>query len=123
VTPDADTAQVQDRITEDDDRSVRALVSADARMGDLMRRFLLRCLDKSPNTRPAAIDLMTDPWLTGVDPKVCTPLLRAVHNLLRLTPALSRTQGLRDFLQSPSVCADVAMLVANLRASNPSRDR
>ena len=61
-------------IDEDNERSVQFLVSSDTRMGDAMKRFLLRCLDRSPNTRPAAIDLMSDPWLTGVDQQVRTPI-------------------------------------------------
>jgi len=96
---DLDEEDVLECIDEDNERSVQSLVSSDTRMGEAMKRFLLRCLDRSPNTRPAAIDLMSDPWLTGVD-----------------------QQGLRDFLQSPNVCADVPKLVACISASNPARD-
>ena len=67
-------SQVLECIDEDNERSVQSLVSSDTRMGEAMKRFLLRCLDRSPNTRPAAIDLMSDPWLTGVDQQVRTPI-------------------------------------------------
>jgi hypothetical protein len=70
----SEPAQVLECIDEDNERSVQSLVSSDTRMGDAMKRFLLRCLDRSPNTRPAAIDLMSDPWLTGVDQQVRTPI-------------------------------------------------
>ncbi len=50
--------------------NLRSLLLADTRMSERMRSFMLRCLDKSPNTRPAAIDLMADPWLTGVEQNV-----------------------------------------------------
>jgi serine/threonine protein kinase len=64
---------VLDCITEDNERSVRTLVSVDERMGAQMKAFLLRCLDKSPNSRPAAIDLMSDPWLAAVNQNVSAP--------------------------------------------------
>jgi hypothetical protein len=81
--------QVLDCITEDNERSARALVSADARMSAQMKSFLLRCLDKSPNTRPAAIDLMSDPWLAGVDRNVsAAPRAAAVRAPALLNRAL-----------------------------------
>ena len=62
--------QVLACIDDENERGVRSLVAADARMGEQMKSFLLRCLDRSPNTRPAAIDLMKDPWLAGADQQV-----------------------------------------------------
>ncbi len=62
--------QVLACIDDENERGVRSLVAADARMGEPMKSFLLRCLDRSPNTRPAAIDLMKDPWLAGADQQV-----------------------------------------------------
>ena len=62
--------QVLACIDDANERGVRSLVAADARMGEQMKSFLLRCLDRSPNTRPAAIDLMKDPWLAGADQQV-----------------------------------------------------
>jgi hypothetical protein len=69
-------SQVLSCIDEDDGCVVtlRSLLLGDTRMSERMKTFLLRCLDKSPNTRPAAIDLMADPWLTGVEQHVCIPL-------------------------------------------------
>jgi serine/threonine protein kinase len=62
--------QVLACIDDENERGVRSLVATDARMGEQMKSFLLRCLDRSPNTRPAAIDLMKDPWLAGADQQV-----------------------------------------------------
>ena len=62
--------QVLACIDDENERGVRSLVAADARMGEQMKSFLLRCLDRSPNTRPAAINLMKDPWLAGADQQV-----------------------------------------------------
>jgi hypothetical protein len=70
ATPLSHHWQVLECIDDENERGVRHLVTADARMGAAMKSFLLRCLDRSPNSRPAAIDLMSDPWLTGVNQDV-----------------------------------------------------
>jgi hypothetical protein len=67
---------------------VRHLVTIDARMGAAMKSFLLRCLDRSPNSRAAAIDLMSDPWLSGVDHNVRTLISPTCHTRSRCNPRL-----------------------------------
>ncbi len=49
---------------------MQSLVANDLRMSEQMRSFLLRCLTRNPKARPAAIDLISDPWLRDIDHKV-----------------------------------------------------
>ena len=93
--------QVLACIDDENERGVRSLVAADARMGEQMKSFLLRCLDRSPNTRPAAIDLMKDPWLAGADQQVrAFPATAFPFSFARLNAArswTSRTGSARIF--------------------------
>jgi GTPase SAR1 family protein len=96
-----------------DESGPHLLVSADPDMSPPMKSFLLRCFDRNPNTRPAASDLASDPWLTGADQQVHI-VFHSTHTFA-VSSRTCRAQGLRVFIQSPDVCSDVSEVIKFVR--------
>jgi hypothetical protein len=72
---DTEEEEVLEWIDESEsERGVQLMVSSDTRMSGQMKSFLLRCLMRNPNFRPAAIDLASDPWVNGVSQEVSRAL-------------------------------------------------